>query len=37
LRILLAIIVLLVMIKMLYDLLVTPGNPISLAGGGGGH
>jgi len=25
------------MIKMLYDLLVTPGNPISLAGGGGGH
>jgi len=37
LRILLAIIVLLVMIKMLYNLLVTPGNPISFASGGGGH
>jgi hypothetical protein len=34
LRILLALIVLAVMMKMLYDLLVTPGNPISLAGGG---
>ncbi len=37
LRILLAIIVLLVMAKMLYDLLVTPDNLISLARGGGGH
>ncbi len=37
LRILLAVIVLLVMFKMLYDLLVTPNNLISLARGGGGH
>lgn len=37
LRILLAIIVLLVMGKMFYDLLVTPANLISLAKGGGGH
>ena len=37
LRILLAIIVLGVMIKMLLDLLVTPENLITLAKGGGGH
>jgi len=35
LRILLAIIVLAVMVKMLFDLLVTPGNTISFATGGG--
>ena len=33
----LAIIVLLVMIKMVYDLLATPDNLIGLARGGGGH
>ena len=37
LRILLAVIVLGVMIKMLLDLLVTPENLVSLARGGGGH
>jgi uncharacterized protein len=37
LRILLAIIVLLVMVKMLIGLLVTPENLIDLARGGGGH
>jgi uncharacterized protein len=37
LRILLAVIVLIVMVKMLIDLLITPDNVISLARGGGGH
>jgi uncharacterized protein len=37
LRILLAVIVLIVMVKMLIDLLITPDNLISLARGGGGH
>lgn len=37
LRILLAVIVLIVMVKMLVDLLITPDNLISLARGGGGH
>jgi len=36
-RILLSIIVLLVMVKMLFDLLVTPDNLIELAKAGGGH
>jgi uncharacterized protein len=36
-RILLATIVLLFAVKFIFDLLLTPGNLISLAGGGGGH
>ena len=36
-RILLAIIVLLFAVKFIFDLLLSPDNVISLAGGGGGH
>jgi uncharacterized membrane protein YfcA len=36
-RILLAIIVLLFAVKFIFDLLLTPDNVVSLAGGGGGH